>query len=903
LKKKVGQSPEDEQINDEKIVGLVQKAMGKQKAKLWLFEGFPLNVDQGVMFENLIGECQMILNFTGAPETLIENEMLSVNKPSSIDAVMQKINEHNALYEPVLNYYGQFGKLRHIDCAGTVPEVYQKVQNAAMPRVHFVIGAKCSGKHAVADYLAKRAGMSHIDFTEITKSSKEFHDPIKATFELMKRIRCDKANHVIVTSFPETQKQLETYIANSVIPYQLIYINATEDVCMRNNDELGPSRIGGIPSPALMLQVKEYNKKIKPVIDFAKKINILLEIKNSEEISQKQLFESSCAKIKPEIIIVRAHETCVDQYEGVINELVEQGGYMHLDVPSIRKEETARRTKLGTEMLEICAKGKLIPSEYTISMLRNIIYSGDGQIKYVITGFPEEVPQLELFENTCAQITWEFYLYPADETPLTNYSANTIETVMHLSHRLTVTPTFAITELDKYYGENLQYILINGPKVSGKTTIAKSISEKYGYTLLDTNSLTEEVKKKSATEDNPAGPAEVPYEQVLNHLIEKLNKRTDRRQKFVLDIMPLENLDQIGLLFNGIGLPAVYLNLHCPIEYVKMRYKAINQIQDLAEDQNAEIEKGYAFYNQVKEELAKTKDEKDTKCIEINASLTLDKVYPQIEGIFTPKIVLLKSEDCTNNDTIFNNLSVKYTYLYLNAADLIKQNIKNRTKFGSLLMDRKKPKELKKEYQNSYELTYGAIHYDFTLVLKMLKETIEKTRKNETCIIINNLLNSHKLAKAEDQLNARPMDELFLVNKELGHVCSIVSLLKEDYEKTDDIRKAEPLPPKPVEKVEVKKEPAEGEEEAKDVPPPEDEEGKEKKPVFDPYLYSWTNTEGQARTMGQLFTKWKGCNIKNMPISEFQSEGTNMDLVLDKMINMVIGHDFIGPPTFVQIKF
>ena len=77
---------------------------------------------------------------------------------------------------------------------------------------------------------------------------------------------------------------------------------------------------------------------------------------------------------------------------------------------------------------------------------------------------------------------------------------------------------------------------------------------------------------------------------------------------------------------------------------------------------------------------------------------------------------------------------------------------------------------------------------------------------------------------------------------------------------------------------------------------------KERKPVFDPYLYAWTNTEGHPRTLGQIYSKWKGVDNKNMPVTALNTESNNMELVFDKLIEMVITKEHTGIPSYIQVK-
>ena len=79
--------------------------------------------------------------------------------------------------------------------------------------------------------------------------------------------------------------------------------------------------------------------------------------------------------------------------------------------------------------------------------------------------------------------------------------------------------------------------------------------------------------------------------------------------------------------------------------------------------------------------------------------------------------------------------------------------------------------------------------------------------------------------------------------------------------------------------------------------------GKEKKPIFDPYLYAWTNTEGQPRTLGQLYTRWRGSDNTNMPLKSLQSEESNMESMFDKSMEMVFITKKNVILSYVQVHF
>ena len=72
--------------------------------------------------------------------------------------------------------------------------------------------------------------------------------------------------------------------------------------------------------------------------------------------------------------------------------------------------------------------------------------------------------------------------------------------------------------------------------------------------------------------------------------------------------------------------------------------------------------------------------------------------------------------------------------------------------------------------------------------------------------------------------------------------------------------------------------------------------------VFNPETFAWTTTDGNPRTLGQFFTIWKKCVNKCMVSTEFEAEGTNMEVILDKLISMLSSGDLTKTASYIQVK-
>jgi adenylate kinase family enzyme len=70
---------------------------------------------------------------------------------------------------PLVAYYKQFGKLRHIDATGDIASVYAQSKAAVLPQCMFVQGPKASGKTTIGIAMGERTNMKLIDFNQYLK--------------------------------------------------------------------------------------------------------------------------------------------------------------------------------------------------------------------------------------------------------------------------------------------------------------------------------------------------------------------------------------------------------------------------------------------------------------------------------------------------------------------------------------------------------------------------------------------------------------------------------------------------------------------------------------------------------------------------------------------------------------
>lgn len=131
--------------------------------------------------------------------------------------------------------------------------------------------------------------------------------------------------------------------------------------------------------------------------------------------------------------------------------------------------------------------------------------------------------------------------------------------------------------------------------------------------------------------------------------------------------------------------------------------------------------------------------------------------------------------------------------------------------------------------------------------MELIQHTIAQRRTNQRFILLEGLCNSGKLNHEDDKLSLRYMDELFLIEKELGEVTAVVSLTFNKEENTHGEEKStvyEEFPESAKPEVAAKILGEDEEEEAEAVPAEAEEEEAGAKPKFNPKDFQWTVTNG-----------------------------------------------------------
>lgn len=118
------------QVSLETVLGLIRAAMVKAAlagSDGFLIDGYPREVKQGAVFEQLIKPCDACIYFNCCDETMV-GRLLERAKAEQLDDSEEKIRKRLGIFhtstQPVVDHYKANGKLVEVISEGDVEEAY-----------------------------------------------------------------------------------------------------------------------------------------------------------------------------------------------------------------------------------------------------------------------------------------------------------------------------------------------------------------------------------------------------------------------------------------------------------------------------------------------------------------------------------------------------------------------------------------------------------------------------------------------------------------------------------------------------------------------------------------------------------------------------------------------------------
>ena len=219
-------------------------------------------------------------------------------------------------------------------------------------------------------------------------------------------------------------------------------------------------------------------------------------------------------------------------------------------------------------------------------MLKKIMYCGSPEInKFILTNFPDIIEQAKEFEEKCSKIA--AMIYPTGtgsivEIKNNNLSLYNIDSLFQKEFRLKTMSEWSKQLFEEKLGNKVEYGVIVGRSLSGKTTIANKMSTMVGSTILDMKKIAESCKAKMGTEEEPF-EGEVPIakvEEEINNIITGASKGA----KFLFDSYTHATDEEFLTFVSKFGSPSFVILLTADDQFVKERWMKRNEAEEVPED-------------------------------------------------------------------------------------------------------------------------------------------------------------------------------------------------------------------------------------------------------------------------------------------------------------------------------
>jgi hypothetical protein len=240
-----------------------------------------------------------------------------------------------------------------------------------------------------------------------------------------------------------------------------------------------------------------------------------------------------------------------------------------------------------------------------------------------------------------------------------------------------------------------------------------------------------------------------------------------------------------------------------------------------------------------------------------------------LKKLLRPRVILVNHEKRLGVDTTCANLALKYSMIYLSVYQLLRQHISEGTPLGQRLLATKKPRAIVLNTQTKDEFDeaeYSAAHFDLSLVLEVVRHTLQQVRTPaHRFVLIEGLCNAGRLAQDDDRMELRLMDELFAIEQTVGDVQAVIGLQfnsEKEYIDEDDVE-YERFEAAVMSARSEAKPAAEGEEGGEQPPAESAPADDKKKSGFNPENWQWTATNRKPRNLAQLFMQAKGTAAKH----------------------------------------
>ena len=831
-----------------------------------LIDGFPLNLEDALYFEQNISQIELILKFNGTEETLTKNlQENPENYPDiKLEDLPKLIENCNKNLKNIEDFYGPYCIIRDIDINNkTSGEINAIAKQCLYPTIYSIIGKRYSGKTELSNVLHFRTGIKLIDFNEFLKNediSKRISDNEFVVSSFINYLRQIRDIRVMIEDFPKNKEQYTYFVNNCKEFEKIIFLKADNSTCLERLNKIPLNDKNYIKSSELNKLLYEFDQN-KDFHDFLKNKAKYSEVNvNNHKILT---IERMVKQLQPYCAFIETEKDS-NAKEELFRKLNEKYGYKEIAIGKIIEKAIMRKLIEKNENNEYSLDQK-------IKLFRPIFFSEKNK-KIILNSFPTNMEELKAFEENLCYISKYIVLSQ-------NHTLNKINNVDSMAVYCcknniltTLNPKnlidYKIEEcLDMTKDVNIVYGLPN----SGKTTIAKHLKTKYNYELLDFKELIEKVKKTKIDPENPDAEPEITFNDLVNYLKDYLTK-LPLNKKIVIDniFIPgggdgflIDTFEKATEIINIFGNFRNLYEIDVPEKILMDKYKTKEGItEEVTDEQKNAFEETLEIPKKLLEIIKKA----SANIIKVKCEEPPEKSIKLFDSQYNVNVILLKHEYDICLEKSLSLFCARNRVLYVNVPKLIYNHFYENDEEAKKLESaygKKVLLEKCKDESNFDELVfykYNPIHFERDLVLQLILNYIVKNSKtieeSGNFVLLTGYLNYDLLENKEEPYNL-PLLEIKNI-LEIGELTSFIQITRKDIKLEEDEKAVqEVIEPKPK----IKKE---GEEEQPEEPPAEEEVNK-----FKPEDFAWTSYDGIPRNYVQILKR-----LKNFPIKIIEASDT-----------------------------
>ena len=213
----------------------------------------------------------------------------------------------------------------------------------------FILGPKASGKTMIAQNLADRTNMTHINFEEFIKSNDlGDEDDETVTMSLIKRLSQEIKPRVILENFPQNTFQAKFFTRNCKQPSNVFALECSKDVCQERMIAIGQGNPNYVSSAILSQKIKAYYQSAADLLPYLKANTPYVAVQTDRQF-EKTMDEVN-RHIEPCVIHIRPGANSNNLRKEITEKLSSQHDFVDLDINGLIRDENERKTAIGIEM-------------------------------------------------------------------------------------------------------------------------------------------------------------------------------------------------------------------------------------------------------------------------------------------------------------------------------------------------------------------------------------------------------------------------------------------------------------------------------------------------------------------------------------------------------------------------